>query len=91
MPIMPYIAIPGRSFLRDIIDWYHSTSSVTNHNCLTIIDHKDQVLTQIHAAENKRSSIHLFHRQCLTVGDDPSYRSHPVVHRLHTPFRSLAI
>ena len=35
---MPYITIPGRSFLGDIIDLYHSTSSVTNHNRLTIID-----------------------------------------------------
>ena len=53
MPIMPYIAIPGRSFLRDIIDWYHRTSFITNRNRLTtidlmikshkIVDHKDQV------------------------------------------------
>ena len=38
------------------------------NKCLTIIDHKDQVLTQLHAAEYKRSSVHLFHRQLFDCG-----------------------
>ena len=38
-------------------------------------------------------AVHLFHRQRLTLGDDPSYRRRPAVHHPDTvaPLHSLAI
>ena len=98
---MPYIAIPGILFLRDIIDWYHRTSFITNHNCLTSQDHmiqseynkswsNDQL--QTHSGRNV-VVVHLFHRQLLTSGGSPSYHRRPAVHLRgpDAPFHSLAI
>ena len=98
---MPYIAIPGILFLRDIIDWYHRTSFITNHNCLTSKDHMIQSynkgwsndqLPNTHSGRNV-VAVHLFHRQRLTSGDDPSYCRRPAVHHPDTvaPLHSLAI
>ena len=98
---MPYIAIPGILFLRDIIDWYHRTSFITTHNCLTSKDHmihsynkgwSNDQLQNTHSGRNV-VAVHLFHRQCLTSGSSPSYHRRPAVH-LHgsdTPLHSLAI
>ena len=99
MPIMPYIAIPGIPFLRDIIDWYHSTSFITNHNRLINKGSHDPVLIQKlisgsttnSTAEFKRSRVHLLHRQRLTLEDDPSYRRRPGLQLPGTPLHSLAI
>ena len=76
----------------------HNRIGVTVHYLLQAIivlqyiDHKDQVLTQIHAAENRNVVASICSTgNCLTVGDAPSYRSCLAVHHLRTPPRSLAI
>src|SRR3954465_15201811 len=70
MPVMPYIAIPGLPFLRDITDWYHSSSSITNHNKgLANKGSHDPVLIQSTQRNNiitvACARLHLHgHRQC---------------------------
>ena len=96
MPIMPYITIPGLPFLQDIIDWYHSSSSITNHNKgLTNKGSHDPVLIQSTQRNMIRtiawSKIHLQGSQAmLTMGDDPSCHRLPAVHHPGTPPQSLA-
>ena len=90
---MPYITIPGLPFLRDITDWYHSTSSITNHNKgLTNKGSHDPVLIQIkewkiNVVGAPSSGSHAM----MTMGDDPSCRNLPGVHPPGTPLHSLAM
>ena len=84
MPIMPYIAIPGIMFLRDIIVSSIESSFITTHTCLTTIEPLIQSYTNILLNNTIRSGSevvvdYLFHRQRLTLEDDPSYRRRPVV------------
>ena len=97
---MPYIAIPGILFLRDIIDWYHRTSFITNHNCLTSKDHLIQSYNNSwsndqlqNTQRKKRSSGPSVPQATLDVRSSPSYHRRPAVH-LHgpdAPLHSLAI
>src|SRR3954463_5687662 len=96
MPIMPYITIPGLTFLRDITDWYHSTSSITNHNKgLTNKGSHDPVLIQsTQWNTNKGSMVEApssESQEMLTMGDDPSCHRIPAVHHPSSSLHSLAI
>ena len=100
MPIMPYIAILGILFLRDII------VDITEHyplQTIIVLQQRDlmiqfkttvdlQIKYKIHSGRNV-VAVHLFHRQRLTSGGSPSYRRHPAVHLPGTgsPLHSLAI
>ena len=97
MPIILYIAIPGRLFLRDIIVRSTESSFITTHICLTTIDHMIQYYTNrlFNNTISSGSEVvvgYLFHRQRLTLEDDPSYRRRPVVRHPGTvaPLQSLA-
>ena len=97
---MPYIAIPGILFLRDIIDWYHRTSFITNHNRLTTRDHMIQSYNKgwsndqlQNTQRKKRSSGPSVPQATVDVRSSPSYHRRLAVH-LHgcdTPLHSLAI
>ncbi len=97
---MPYIAIPGILFLRDIIDWYHRTSFITNHNRLTTRDHMIQSYNKgwsndqlQNTQRKKRSSGPSVPQATVDVRSSPSYHRRPAVH-LHgtgAPLHSLAI
>ena len=60
---------------------------------------KDHVLIHVdlriqYKSNNERTSkVHLFHRQCLTLGGGPSFRRRLAIHHLHTGtlLHSLAI
>src|SRR3954468_9317637 len=96
MPIMPYIAILGLPFLRDITYWYHSSSSITNHNKgLTNKGSHDPVLIQSTQRNNNKRSVvgapTSGSQEMLTMGDDPSCHRLPVVHHPGSPPHSLAI
>ena len=92
MPVMPYIAIPGLPFLQDITDWYHSSSSITNHNKgLTNKGSQDPVLIQ-----SKQRKVNVVgdpsseSQAMLMMGDDPSYHRPHDVHLPGSLPRSLA-
>src|SRR4051812_8767512 len=97
MPVMPYIAILGLPFLRDITDWYHSSSSITNQNkVLTNKGSHDPFLIQLtqQSNNNNRSVVEapsLGSQTMLTMGDDPSCHRLPAVHHAGSPPHSLAI
>src|SRR3954463_4103370 len=96
MPIMPYITIPGLTFLRDITDWYPSSSSITNHNkSLTNKGSHDPVLIQSTQRNNNKGSVveapSSGSRAMLTMGDDPSCHRRPVVHHPSSPLHILAM
>ena len=97
---MPYIAIPGISFLRDIIDWYHRTSFITNHNRLTTRDHMIQSYNKgwsndqlQNTHRKKRSSGPSVPQATVDVRSSPSYHRRPAVHLRgpDAPLHSLAI
>ena len=88
MPIMSYIAIPGR-LLRDITVEYHRVIIYYNTYCLATIDHMIQYYTNIlfNITNSSGSEVvvdYLFHRQRLTLEDDPSYRRRPAVRHADT-------
>ena len=97
---MPFLAIPGILFLRDIIDWYHRTSFITNHNRLTTRDHMIQSYNKgwsndqlQNTQRKKRSSGPSVPQATVDVRSSPSYHRRPAVH-LHgtdAPLHSLAI
>src|SRR3954470_11809340 len=96
MHVMSYIAIPGLPFLRDITDWYHSSSSITNHNKgLTNKGSHDPVLMQSMQRNNNKGSMveapSSGSQEILRMGDDPSCHRLPVVHHPGSPPHSLAI
>ena len=97
---MPYIAIPGILFLRDIIDWYHRTSFITNHNSLTSKDHMIQSYNKgwsndqlQNTQRKKRSNGPSIPQATVDVRSDPSCRRRPAVHLPRTAvlLHSLAI
>ena len=97
---MPFLAIPGILFLRDIIDGYHRTSFLTNNNRLTTRDHMIQSYNNRwsndqlkNTQRKKRSSGPSVPQATLDVRSSPSYHRRPAVH-LHgagAPLHSLAI
>ena len=96
MPIIPYIAIPGLPLLRDITDWYHSSSSITNHNKgMTNKGSHDPVLIQSTQQNNNEGSVveapSSGSQAMLTMGDDPSCHRLPAIHHPGSPPHSLAI
>ena len=96
MPVMPYITIPGLPFLRDITNWYHSSSSITNHNKgLTNKGSHDPVLIQSTQRNNNKVSMvkdpSSGSQAMIMMGDDPSCHRLPAVHNPSNPPHSLAI
>src|SRR3954466_2894272 len=99
MPVMPYIAIPGLPFLRDITE----LDTTVHHPLQTIhkVLHKegshDPVRNTTQAAEirNNNGSVgeapSSGSQAILTMGDDPSCHNLPGVHPPGTPLHSLAM
>src|SRR3954465_7941867 len=97
MHVMPYIAIPGLPFLRDITELdttvHHTLQpyirSYTNRDLMI------QFLIQLQAAEyvingSVGEAPSSGSQAMLAMGDDPSCHNLPGVHPLGTPLHSLA-
>ena len=96
---MPYIAIPGLPFLRDITELdtivHHPLQTI--HKFLHKYGSHDPVLntTSSSGIRNNNGSVgeapSSGSQAMLTMGDDPSCRNLPGVHPPGTPLHSLAM
>src|SRR3954468_19724636 len=99
MPVMPYIAIAGLPFLRDITE----LDTIVHHPLQPYISSYTNRYLMIHfvnttsssGIRNNNGSVgeapSSGSQAMLTMGDDPSFRNLPGVHLPGTPLHSMAM